>query len=249
MKRILFALAAVISGFAAAAQTPPAGYSVNPYPKTITVSGSAEMEIIPDEIYVNIELREYQKKGEPKKDLETIKAHFLSACTGAGIPDSAISIAAYSGYNNYYNFKKTRKNNDMMATITYQVKFRNSKLMDDLVEKLDDEATQNFIIAGTNHSRMPDFRKQLKIKAVQAAKDKGIYLTEAIGEKLGEAITINEPDLPFQRYYSNSNMISNVQSRSFAGENERLDYSGNGKEVDFKKLKMRFEVTIVFALK
>ena len=28
----------------------------NPFPKTITVSGSAEMEIVPDEIYVLVEL-------------------------------------------------------------------------------------------------------------------------------------------------------------------------------------------------
>ena len=54
--------------------------------------------------------------------------------------------------------------------------------MDKLVEKLDDEATQNFIIANTSHSKMTEFRKQLKIKAVQAAKDKGIYLTEALAK-------------------------------------------------------------------
>jgi len=53
---------------------------VNPYPRTITVTGSAEMEIIPDEIYVNIELKEYQKKGEDKKDIETIKKQFLESC-------------------------------------------------------------------------------------------------------------------------------------------------------------------------
>ena len=51
----------------------------NPFPKTITVSGSAEMEVIPDQIFVNILLREYQKKRESKKELETIKADFLAA--------------------------------------------------------------------------------------------------------------------------------------------------------------------------
>ena len=48
-------------------------FTNNPFPKTITVSGSAEMEIVPDEIYVNITLREYQKRGENKKDIETSK--------------------------------------------------------------------------------------------------------------------------------------------------------------------------------
>ena len=66
--------------------------------------------------------------------------------------------------------------------------------MDKLVEKLDDEATQSFFIVSANHSKMTEYRRQLKISAVKAAKDKGLYLTDAIGEKFGEAITINEPD-------------------------------------------------------
>src|SRR4026208_514878 len=77
----------------------------NPFPKTITVSGSAEMEIIPDEIYVNITLREYQKKGDDKKDIETIKTNFLEACKSSGLPDSAISIFSYTGYGNYFAYR------------------------------------------------------------------------------------------------------------------------------------------------
>jgi uncharacterized protein YggE len=64
------------------------------FPKQLSVSGSAEMEIIPDEIYVNVVLREYQKKGENKKELETLKNDFLTACRSAGIADSAISIVS-----------------------------------------------------------------------------------------------------------------------------------------------------------
>src|SRR5678815_793825 len=71
-------------------------FTNNPFPKTITVSGSAEMEIVPDEIFVNITLREYQKRGEDKKDIETIKANFLESCKTAGIPDSVISIFSVS---------------------------------------------------------------------------------------------------------------------------------------------------------
>ena len=67
------------------------------------------MEIIPDEIYVNIQLTEYQKKGNPKKDIEAIKSQFLESCKTTGIADSLISIASYSGYNNYYGWKKNRK--------------------------------------------------------------------------------------------------------------------------------------------
>ena len=71
-------------------------FASSPFPKTITVSGSAEMEIIPDQIYVNVELKEYQKKGEDKKDIEIVKKQFLEAAKAAGIPDSAISIVSFT---------------------------------------------------------------------------------------------------------------------------------------------------------
>lgn len=217
--------------------------TANPFPKTITVSGSAEMDIVPDEIYVHITLREYQKRGEDKKDLETIKSQFLEHCRSSGIPDSAISIASFTGFNNYYQFRKKKKNPELMASITYQVKFKDSKTMDGLVEKLDDEATQNFTITSTNHSKMTEFRRQLKIKAIQAAKDKGIYLTEAIHEKLGAAITIHEPDEPTNRPIPYANTISQSITTYYRDKSAPDD-----KEIEFRKLKLRFEVTVIFAL-
>ncbi|HKC36105.1 MAG TPA: SIMPL domain-containing protein, partial [Chitinophagaceae bacterium] len=101
MKEILSIVAIMCIARAVTAQP---NYLNNPFPKTISVSGSAEMEIVPDEIFVNIQLSEYQKRGEPKKDLETIKTQFLQSTEALGIPDSLVSIIFYSGYSNssYY---------------------------------------------------------------------------------------------------------------------------------------------------
>ena len=122
----------------------------NPFPKTITVTGSAEMEIIPDEIYVVVDLREYDKRGQV--DIETIKTAFLQTCREIGLPDSVVTIASYQGYNNIWWRKK--KKADLYASISYQVKFSNSKDIDKLVDRLDDDATQNFRVVKTSHSRI-----------------------------------------------------------------------------------------------
>ena len=226
-------------------------FTNNPFPKTINVSGSAEMEIVPDEIYVHVELKEYQKKGENKKGIETIKTQFLEACKAVGIPDSLISIVSYAG-NNPYFWKKRKKDPDLFAGITYQVKFNNSELMDKLVEKLDDDATQGFLIVSTSHSKMTEYRRQLKIAAVKAAKEKGIYLTEAVGEKLGEAIKINEPDentlTRTSGLYGSTqgyNVVARGASHARLSNEAFFDETG----IDFKKIKLRFEVDVVFALK
>ncbi len=224
--------------------------SANPFPRTITVSGSAEIEIVPDEIYVNITLREYQKRGENKKDIETIKTQFLEHCSSTGIPDSVISIASYTGYNNYYQFRKRKKDPNLMAGITYQVKFKDSKTMDALVEKLDDEATQSFIIVNTSHSNIAEFRKQLKIKAVKAAKDKAIYLSEAINEKIGPAVTITEPaeDGQYPGYSTLANETIRVRGISSNVSYGNFAKGEMSQEVDFKKLRLRYEVSVVFSL-
>ena len=248
MKQLIALFVVVLSVFFAKAQTQP---TCNPYPKTISVTGSAEMEIVPDEIYVQIDLKEYKKKGENKVELEKIKSDFLAKCSSIGLVDSVISIASYQGTNyNYWYWQKRKKDPDMYAGIAYQVKFKDSKKMDQLVDLLDDEATANFQIVKATHSKIQDYRKQLKIQAVKAAKDKGIYLTDAINEKLGEAITIEEPD---ENSFVN-NLENNIRIRGIANaayynkDAEKMNDNGiTG--VDFKKIKLRYEVKMIFAVK
>lgn len=246
MKQLIIIASIIFIATAAKAQQAQPFIANNPFPKTITVNGSADMEVIPDEIYVNIELKEYQKKGESKKDIEAIKSAFLESCKIAGIPDSAISIASYSGNNPFY-WKKRKKDPSLFTGIAYQIKFKSSEMMDRLIEKLDDDATQNFQIVSVNHSQIKEFRKQLKIQAVKAAKDKGNYLADAIGEKLSETVTIYEP-----------RENNSIQPRHLLPSNRSLslDYymsdsliAPTPPQVDFKKMKLRYEVEVVFALK
>lgn len=216
---------------------------VNPYPKTINVNGSAEIEIVPDEIYVQIELGEYEKKGSGKIGLEAIKKKFFEATKAVGIPDSLISIAGYQGQNTVpYWERKKKKTPDMLASISYQVKFKNVKLMDALVEKLDDEATRNFFITKTSHSKIEQFRKELKMEAVKAAKVKAAYLAEAINEKVGVAVTINEPvDFSMQPVFKTMALANTMLERADDG-----GYAGS--DIDFTKIKLKYEVSVVFQI-
>jgi uncharacterized protein len=216
----------------------------NPYPKTITVNGSAEMEIVPDEIYVMVDLKEYEKKLSGKVSIDKIRQDFLTAVRSLGLPDSAISVAAYDAYNGNPWLRKKNKKDELYASITYQVKLRNTTQVDQLVDKLDDNATSNFYIARTSHSKLDEFRKNLKIQAVKAAKEKAGYLSEAINEHVGEAVTINEPNEYYQPYYG---IVANRMMK--AESMQMADQSANQPQADFKKIKLKYDVTVVFALK
>ncbi len=238
MKTILMSMALLAGVLTANAQTN------EPRQKQINVSGMSEMEIVPDEIYVQVKLREYEIKNAPKMDIETIRSKFLKAALSIGIAETDISVQSYEGWDgNYWWYKKNKKKNpDMMASITYQVKLSGTKKMDELVSKLDDEATENFSIQRVSHSKLDQFKKQLKIEAVKAAKEKAIYLAEAIGEKVGEAITINDPS-EMGRYPQP--MYANMMMKQAGMENDQAQEPN----IDFKKMKLQFEVQVTFALK
>lgn len=252
MKKITAALSALFlfTLLSAHAQqtTQPGCY---PFPKTISVTGSAEMEVVPDEIYVQVDLREYKKRGEDKVDIEKIKTDFLGYCRSVGISETNISVASFDGYNMANIWRRRKKDPDLLASISYQVKFSSTKLIDDLVNLLDDEATNNFRITKATHSKIADYRRQLKIQAVKAAKEKALYLTEAVNEQLGQAIEIQEPQEftssdVISAYYSNKSKVQNEYSQY---ETKSGGYGITDAGVDFRKLKLRYEVKALYALK
>ncbi|GAA4730007.1 SIMPL domain-containing protein [Flavisolibacter ginsenosidimutans] len=239
MKTMFLFLAGSLLTLTGFAQT----YANNPYPRTITANGSAEMEIVPDEIYVQVVLKEYDKKGNGKITIDKIRQDFLTAVRSLGLPEDAVSVSNYDAYSNPWLRKKNKKE-ELYATITYQVKLRNTTQVDQLVDKLDDNATQNFYISRVTHSKMEEFRKNLKIEAIKSAKEKAQYLADAVNEKIGVAITINEPNEYYPQPMYNA-MASNRMMKAEA----QSDAAPEQPQADFKKIKIRYEVTVVFELK
>lgn len=221
--------------------------------KSITVTGSAEIEVVPDEIYATIELREYKKKGENKTELDKIKENFLQKCKQVGVAELDIAVASYEGSNlSYWHWRKRRKDPDFYLGIVYEIKFKDTKKMDELVDILDDDATVNFYINKATYSKITEVRKQLKIQAVKAAKEKAMYLTEAVNENLGNAITIKEPNEINSDY-----IYDGISNKKYDALSSNIYYEKKtggvanpyNSALNFKKIKLRFEVEVVFSLK
>lgn len=241
MKKIILVLSASFCFFISHAQTVDNTIKQ----RTINVNGHSELEITPDEIYVDIDLREYNKKNGDKVDIETIRNQFLSAAKSMNIADTNIVIQGYSGWDgNYWWYQKNKKKNpDLKAGITYEVKVKTVDDMDKLVDKLDDEATQNFSIARTSHSNIDSIKKELKTKAIKNAKEEAVYLASALNDNVGNALTINDP-----------NESSNYQQPvTFALRSKiagvMADQEAAPMNVDFKKMKIEMNVNVIFELK
>lgn len=210
--------------------------------KKIEVTGSAEIEVVPDEIYVNFSLQEYYNKAKEKINIDAIQKDFLDKCTNAGITKDRIQIQNMSGFDqsSWYWRKMKKEQPDMMATTTYLIKFSTAGDIDKLVNTIDDNATQNMYISKTANSKIEDYRKDIKIKALQAAKAKAQYLCESIGEKVGIALYIKEiEEGDYQPPIMDRAMFSNSAMSAAPTANEGLD---------FQKIKIRYEILVQFAI-
>jgi hypothetical protein len=239
-KQILFILAASLSTllFSCSASDKPET------PKKIEVTGSAEMEFVPDEIFMTFTLKEYLDASRKKVKLETIKTDFLVLCKTAGIPDSNISISSYSGNErwDYWWYYKRRKDPDFMSSISYTIKVSSPEYLDKIVNDLNENAVENFNIAKTSHSNIEQLRKEVKTKALKAAKYKAEYLAESIGEEIGEALLIQEIENSNRNYYG-SNYSNEISQTSMILEGEETSTP------NFQKIKLRYEMKVDFRLK
>jgi hypothetical protein len=240
MKRILFILLSFLAVFTVSAQE---FYNRQ---RVVNVQASAETEIIPDEIYVQVHLQEYDKKGSGKKvDINNIKNEFLSRMKKLGLTEKEISVQSYSGSdgNYWYWYKRNKKNPELKASINYLVKLGSVKQIEEVVQNLDDEATQNFFIQKVTHSKIEDYKKQLKADALKQAREKATFMAETLGAQLGDVLQINEPqEIIYGPYVYRDAMRMQKAEAMNAAEEPALD-------VDFKKIKIRFEAPVSFLLK
>jgi uncharacterized protein len=230
----LFLLAALltvtITGFA---QTPDLR-------RKIEVTGSAEQEVTPDIIYIAISLKEYMN-GKNKVDITTLERQLQKAVNEAGVAKEDFMVNNISSYN--YIIDKKKKDPDFMASKQYRIKVRDLNAINIILSKVDDKGIQSTGVESYEYSKQAELRKELKIKALQAAREKAGYLLNSIGEKLGGAIEIQEIDNePMgQPVYANMMLKSaNVARYDAAVAQEST--------VDFKKIKLNYQVRAVFEI-
>ena len=204
--------------------------------RSIEVKGSSEIEITPNEIFVNITLKEY-KKGGDKIQLNQLESDLIAAIKKLGIGQENLRVENVNGYN--WNWRK-RKPDDFMASKTFILEVSNLKKMNDLVNKLDPEGLNSVNIKSYDHSDIEGYRKKVKIGAMKAAQEKATYLLGSVGAELGDLLEVQEVDYGYQ------GPMVNMRSNTFISEAASTEYQS---DVEFMKIKVRAEMRVVFGIK
>lgn len=210
--------------------------------KKINVSGTAETEITPDILYINISLKEYLKDGNSKKkvNITDLENELFDAVQKAGISKDNLTINNLSSYSTVISKKKDP---EYLASKQYRLKVTDLNKWNNIIGSIDPKGILSTNIDGYDYSKIESLRKELKIKAILAAKDKATYLVEALGDKLGSAIDIQEisNDVFPQPMYRSNVMMMKAESADMAG--------APAAEIDFKKIKLSYTMNVVFQIK
>lgn len=201
----------------------------------IEVTGSASMEVDPDEIYLFIRLREFEE-NKTKVQLEKLDQEFLSALKSAGIDKKNLTISSAGSSLS----KLGKKGKDAFREKSYELKLSGAAELEKFLEKLEPVKVEQVSLSRVTHSNMEKLKIELKVKALQAAQTKAQTLLRAIGSEAGKPLMVRDWEQDNQPMYENVVMFKNTASAAMDSAEP---------QTEFKKLKLRAQITAQFEIK
>jgi len=243
----------------------------------ITITGSADMLVPPDKIAVDVTYQEYWRDGwnKNKMSINEIEKQIVKAAKEVGVLQAEITINAsnvwqyhWNYWHYWYNYYDHLQNRNL--TIKVNSSSQLNLLISELKKRMDKKrGIINIELKGSSNNKIQEYRKMVKKRAVQAAQEKADYLLEAVGEKRGDVVSIEELNVnlsttttrqgyhgwgwPYYGGYnqtvtsspnvgiSNSSVAMPSNSYGTGGENEE-------NETGLKPIKLRYEIKTVFKI-
>lgn len=199
----------------------------------ISVTGSAEVVVAPDEIELEIILRE-DRATENLSDIET---KFINILKKHNIDMGEQQLLFGSNYH-WYHWWLYRRN--AYKQKTYKIKLDCSTDLLSLVKDLDYRGVHSLRISNSFNKNLQEFRKEVKISAMKAAKEKAAYLLESIDEKVGKVISIEEMPDNQNHHWRGSQPIFSNSVISKGATNDDITHVST--------IKLRYEVKAKFAI-
>jgi uncharacterized protein YggE len=206
----------------------------------IEVTGKAELEVLPDRIYVRIMLRD--KDNKDKLSLQEIEKRMISSLSELGIDvNKDLALRDFASNLQTYFIKTST----VQLTKYYQLTIRDAKTLQNVFLEFQRLGISSVSVEKTEHSQIEQYRKDVRVSAVKAAREKAESLAIALNQSLGNAIYVQEtPEL-------NENRRSNVVVRGLASTTIYGSRVPDNMEADieFEKIKVESTFLVRFELK
>ena len=214
MKKTIVLAAALLIAAGASAQEK--NFLDKPY---IEVTGKADMEVTPDEIYVRIVINEKDNKGkvsveqQEKEMFRRLKAAHIDIEKDLVVQDMSSDLQTYF-----------LRKNAILSTKTYQLK------------------VSVFNLAPTGVSKLEAVPQQFRASGAKAARKNAEVLAEAVGQTAGPAVYIQDYGYNTPRY---ANVMLMAKSAAVADAAGTAEATPN---LEFEKIRIEHSVTVRFLL-
>lgn len=210
--------------------------------RTIEVTGSAEMNIEPNEFYISVTAQEYYDKGK-KVSIEQIQKNLTVQFDSMGIKPEDVTIDSYSGYNYWWYWYYGRK--DMLSSLELVVKLHDVKSVGKFMAELNSKGLTNVNIKERKHSDVEKLRMEVKRQAIENAKTKAEFLLGGLDKKLGEVIHIKEVELPQGNdYYLWTRVPTQLSNSSMGSSGDQMQSGDWGSST----INLRYEIITEFEI-
>lgn len=206
----------------------------------IEITGTAEKEIVPDEIHIEICINE-RIENSKKVTIEKQENALKKELTTIGIPLENLSISNLNA--NIAKIGWWRK--EILASANYDLKVNDASKLKDVFKAFEDLKITEAHITKATHSKIEELKKQNRIDAIKSAKAKSDYLLNAIGQKTGKPMEIRETDSNHQQF-AIANYVGNSYSRKKILQKDSAIRKGN---IQFKKIKLTTSIYVKFRIR
>jgi uncharacterized protein YggE len=199
----------------------------------IEVLGKAEMEIIPNEIYLEITVDE--RNNKKKQNVEQIEKEMISELQKLKI-DVAKDLQVKDMSS---NFKSSWLKSGVLTIKQYQLLVRDAAAMAKVYGALENIGISEVKVDKLDHSDLQKFRKEVRINAVKDAQERAGDLATAVGQSVGKALYIS--------FFDHAPLHKMDNTVLYAAPKMLLE---SGKEValDFRKIRIEVSVNAKFIL-
>lgn len=227
MKKMLLLAVALCTAIALQAQ------ESERYPSYIQVTGAAEEEITPNEIYLSITINERDQKG--RVSIEEQQRAMLSILKKAGVDiDTQLSVIDLS--STFF------KRNSSLSTAQYRLLLHDAATVARVWRELDQLGISQVSIERTTHSELERYRSEVRQAAMRSARQKAVELAEAVGQQAGKCFYIydlNSEAVPLQK-----NMVMMARGAMADSATECASIP----TIEFAKITLTYRVQAKFVL-
>jgi len=216
---------------------------LEPETPNIEVTGIAEKEITPDEIYITILIRE-RHEGKEKITIEKQETDLKDALQNIGVSLDDFSLSDANA--NYLKIKWTKQ--DVITKTEYVLKVKDAMTVGKVFKELSDLKIVDARVSKVSHSKLNEFKKEVRIQAITAAKEKADYLLQAVGGVTGKPLQVHE--LPTHGI-DNSNVniaVARNESSKYYIDGMAMSESDKKKIIQFRKIKLQSAIYVKFEI-